>query len=58
MNIHLHKYDILKLICDKYQISYDILKNDIGTTVDIVLKESGTVITWEGTGYETEIKKE
>lgn len=57
MNLHLHKYDVLKLICDKYQINYDILKDNIGTIVDIVIKEPGILITWEGTGYEAEIKE-
>ena len=58
MNLHLHKNDILRLLCDKYQIACDIIKDENDTEVYIFIKEPGINITWEGVGYEIETKKD
>ena len=58
MNLHLHKNDILRLICDKYSIAYDLLKDVNGFVVDVVIKEPGIFVTWERSNYEIETKKE
>ncbi len=58
MNLHLHKNDVLKLIYDKYQFAYDIIKDENDTEIHIFLKDPGINITWEGSGYETQTQKE
>ena len=51
MNLHLHKLDILKLVCDKFNIVYNEIKDE-NTVIDIELKDKGVCITWEGKGFE------
>uniref|UniRef100_A0A6M3IRU7 Uncharacterized protein n=1 Tax=viral metagenome TaxID=1070528 RepID=A0A6M3IRU7_9ZZZZ len=52
MNLHLSKLEVLKLICDKYDIPYDELKDNSNCVIDMVLKYQGVIITWEGTTYD------
>jgi len=52
MNLHLHKLDVLKLICAKYNILYDEIKDENNVTVEIVFKDKDVCITWESKGFE------
>ena len=57
MNLHLHKLDVLKLICAKYNILYDEIKDENNVTVDIVFKDKDVCITWESKGFEVTNKE-
>ena len=52
MNIHLHELDVLILICEKYNIVYDTIKDANNVVVEVTFKNKGICVTWDGKGYE------
>ena len=58
MNLHLHKNDVLRLICDKYNLAYDIIQDENATQIHLFMKDPGIIITWEGSRYEIQTQKE
>ena len=47
MNIHLNKNEVLKIICDKFNIPYDVIKDPNNKIVSVELKNPDDLITWE-----------
>ena len=54
--MHVKKELVLKLILDNFKIPYDEVKDDNNAIVEIVPKQKGTLITWEGSGFEVVCK--
>ena len=47
MNLRLNKFEVLKLICDKYNVPYDELRDNKAGLIGIRLKDTGVYISWE-----------
>ena len=47
MKIHLSKFDIMKLVAEKYDLPYDEIKNDVNQIVSMSFKDSNTSVTWD-----------
>ena len=54
MNIHLHRNDILQLIYKKFNIEYDLIKDNNNVVVDVVSRNRDALITWESSNIEVE----
>lgn len=53
MNLHLNRFEVLKLICDKFHIIYDDVQDENKATIAVILKNPEVVITWESSDTNT-----